>query len=194
VNESPLSAFVEKLQAFAGGQVGIRNPFVIVETEPAYEHRVNRRLASWASDPPAKLDADEITIQPVWLDELIGETTVYNLAVGLSEEQSTEKITSTLENRLTAELVEEIKATSDPEKLRTGSHVVLLLNVGSVYPFTRASELLDELDRRNVSATIGVAFPGQIRNGKLAAFGVDARGYYPAHLIEGPITAEHLQE
>jgi hypothetical protein len=194
MSESPLQSFTEKLAAFAGGQAGIRNPFAIVAVDPAYEHTVTQRLAAWTETPPAELTEVSATIQPVWLDELISETTVYNLAVGLSEEQNTATIRSTLESRLAEELVDEIRATSDLEALRDPSHVLLLLNVGSVYPFTRASELLDELDRRNVSSTIGVAFPGVITNGKLAAYGVDARGYYPAHLIEGQITAADLQQ
>ena len=94
----------------------------------------------------------------------------------------------------TEELVDEIKAQSDLEDLRDPSHILLLLNVGSVYPFTRASELLDELDRRNVSSTIGEAFPGRISNGKLAAYGSDPRGYYPAHLIDGRISEVDLQQ
>jgi len=47
----------------------------------------------------------------------------------------------------------------DEEHLKQQSHVVLLLNVGSLYPFTRASELFDELDRRNVRSTIGIPYP-----------------------------------
>jgi len=194
MSESPLQSFTEKLAAFAGGQAGIRNPFVIVAVTEAVEHQVTERLATWATDPPAELADVDATIQPIWLDELLSETTVYKLAVGLSDAQNTATIRSTLEARLAEELVEEIIAQSDRDALDDSSHILMLLNVGSVYPFTRASELLDELDRRNVSSTIGVAFPGRISNGKLAAYGSDPRGYYPAHLIDGRISEVDLQK
>jgi len=89
------------------------------------------------------------------------QTKVYKLSVALGGETSPERIEGTMQDRLAEELVQEmIEQEIGEEKLETQSHVVLLLNLGSLYPFTRASELLDELDRRrNVRSTIGIPFP-----------------------------------
>jgi hypothetical protein len=100
-----------------------------------------------------------------------------------------------MQDRLAEELVEEMITNEiDDDRLETQQHVVLLLNLGSLYPFTRASELLDELDRRNVRSTIGIPFPGDVVGGKLSFFGGDSRHYYPAHQIDGQIREVHLQQ
>ena len=46
-----------------------------------------------------------------------------------------------------------------PDEPAQQRHVVLLTHLGSLYPFTRASELLDELDISTESGRRGVA-PG----------------------------------
>jgi len=116
------------------------------------------------------------------------QTKVYKLSVALGGETSPERIEGTMQDRLAEELVQEmIEQEIGEEKLETQSHVVLLLNLGSLYPFTRASELLDELDRRNVRSTIGIPFPGDDVGGKLSFFDGDSRHYYPAHQIDGQI-------
>ncbi len=194
---SPYRAFKEKLCTFADGQAGIRNPFVIAAVDPAVEHRTADRLSSWstgATEPP-KLDKD-VTVQPIWLDELLPRTKVYNLSVALGGETSPKRIKTTMQDRLAEELVQEMISNEiDDDKLATQSHIVLLLNLGSLYPFTRASELLDELDRRNVRSTIGIPFPGDVVAGKLSFFGSgDSRHYYPAHQIDGQIREVHLQQ
>jgi len=88
MTDSPYRAFKEKLCTFADGQAGIRNPFVIVAVEPAIEHRTVDRLSGWAtgSDEPPVIDED-ISIQPIWLDELLPQTKVYNLCVALGSER-----------------------------------------------------------------------------------------------------------
>jgi Domain of unknown function (DUF1788). len=196
MTDSPYLAFKKKLCAFAGGQAGIRNPFVIAAVNPPIEHRTAERLSEWASgatEPPAI--GPEMTVQPVWLDELLPKTKVYQLSVALGSETSPERIEETMQNRLANELVNEIVDNEiDDEKLKTQQHIILLLNLGSLYPFTRASELLDELDRRNVKSTIGITFPGDNVGGKLNFFGGDSRRYYPAHQIDGPIREVHLQQ
>jgi hypothetical protein len=194
---SPYSAFKEKLCTFADGQAGIRNPFVIAAVDPAVEHRTADRLSAWstgATEPPA-LDKG-VTVQPIWLDELLPKTKVYNLSVALGEETSPKRIETTMQDRLAEELVQEMISNEiDSDRLATQSHIVLLLNLGSLYPFTRASELLDELDRRNVRSTIGIPFPGDVVAGKLSFFGSgDSRHYYPAHQIDGQIREVHLQQ
>jgi hypothetical protein len=195
MTESPYRAFKEKLCTFADGQAGIRNPFVIAAIDPAIEHRTGVRLSAWANGAnEAPSPDDGATVQPIWLDELLPKTKVYNLSVALGGETSSERIEGTMQDRLADELVQEmIESEIDDDKLETQSHIVLLLNLGSLYPFTRASELLDELDRRNVRSTIGIPFPGDVVGGKLSFFGGDSRHYYPAHQIDGQIREVHLQ-
>ena len=193
---SPYLAFKEKLCTFADGQAGIRNPFVIAAVDPSVEHRVADRLSGWATgakEPPVVDNG--VTVQPIWLDELLPKTKVYNLSVALGGETTAERIEETMQDRLAEELVEEMITNEiDDDRLETQQHVVLLLNLGSLYPFTRASELLDELDRRNVRSTIGIPFPGDVVGGKLSFFGGDSRHYYPAHQIDGQIREVHLQQ
>ncbi|GGJ17680.1 hypothetical protein GCM10008995_29320 [Halobellus salinus] len=202
-SSSPYREFKEKLRTFAQGQHGIRNPFVIAAVDPAVEHRVADRLATWSDGrKEAPEIPDSITVQPIWLDELLPRTDVYKLLVDLGEplaelEGDTspgERIEETMQDRLADELVQQmIEHELSEAQLETQSHVVLLLNLGSLYPFTRASELLDELDRRNVKSTIGIPFPGDVVGGKLSFFGGESRHYYPAHQIDGQIQGVHLQ-
>lgn len=201
---SPYREFKEKLCTFARGQHGIRNPFVIAAVRPNLEHRVTERLATWADGRKERPEIpDDVTVQPIWLDELLPETDVYRLLVDLGEPLSEldddtspgERIVETMQDRLAEELVGGmIEGEIDRARLETQSHVVLLLNLGSLYPFTRASELLDELDRRNVKSTIGIPFPGDVvAGGKLSFFDGESRHYYPAHQIDDPIKEVHLQ-
>lgn len=192
---SPYRSFKEKICAFAQGQHGIRNPFVIAAVDPAVEHRTADRLATWAndSDESPRIPAS-VTVQPIWLDELLPRTDVYKLSVDLGGETASARIEATMQDRLGEELVQEmIENEIDDAHLETQRHVVLLLHLGSLYPFSRASELLDELDRRNVKSTIGIPFPGDVVGGKLSFFGSDSRHYYPAHQIDGQIREGHLQ-
>jgi len=182
----PFHDFTERLAQFADGRRGIRNPFVIVPVQPKYERRVAERLTEWATNPHRTEEfPDDGTVQVLRLDELFVETDVFELAVDLGENSQPATITETMQDRLAEELVaimvEKIDA---PAQQR---HVVLLTHLGSLYPFTRASELLDELDRRNVQSTIGIPFPGNIYGGKLNFFGEESRNYYPAHQIEGRV-------
>ena len=201
-SSSPYRGFKEKLGTFAQGQHGIRNPFVISAVDPAVEHRVADRLATWSDGQEAPEVPANVTVQPVWLDELLPRTDVYKLLVdlggplaGLEGDTSPgERIEETMQDRLADELVQQmIEHELSEAQLETQSHVVLLLNLGSLYPFTRASELLDELDRRNVKSTIGIPFPGDVVGGKLSFFGGESRHYYPAHQIDGQIQGVHLQ-
>lgn len=196
MTDSPYLAFKEKLCTFAAGQAGIRNPFVIAAVDPSVEHLVADRLSAWSRGADeAPVIEDGVSVQPIWLDELLPKTKVYNLSVALGGETTAGRIEETMQDRLAEELVEEMIANEiDDEQLQTQHHVVLLLNLGSLYPFTRASELLDELDRRNVRSTIGIPFPGDVVGGKLSFFGGDSRHYYPAHQIDGQIREVHLQQ
>ena len=188
----PLHDFKERLARFADGRRGIRNPFVIVPVQPKYERRVADRLVEWAENPhETEGFPEDGTVQVLRLDELLVETDVFDLAVDLGDRSQPATIKDTMQDQLAEELVgvmvEEIAA---PDQQR---HVVVLTHLGSLYPFTRASELLDELDRRNVQSTIGIPFPGDIVGGKLSFFGEESRNYYPAHQIEGRIEGVHLQ-
>jgi hypothetical protein len=191
-SKRPLHDFKERLARFADGRRGIRNPFVIVPVQPKYERRVADRLVEWAENPhETEGFPEDGTVQVLRLDELLVETDVFDLAVDLGEQAAPATIEDTMQDRLAEELVavmvEEIAA---PDQQR---HVVVLTHLGSLYPFTRASELLDELDRRNVQSTIGIPFPGDIVGGKLSFFGEESRNYYPAHQIDGRIEGVHLQ-
>ncbi|ELK54166.1 hypothetical protein D320_11518 [Haloferax sp. BAB-2207] len=123
------------------------------------------------------------------------ETRVFEttLDLGPLERTTTKGVTETLETSLADELIgklvdEQLKGENAQQ------HILLLVNLGSLYPFTRASELLDEMDRRNVNTTIGIPFPGSIRGGKLSFFNEDARHYYPAHRIDTKITGGYLDD
>ena len=202
-SSSPYREFKEKLSTFAQGQHGIRNPFVIAAVEPAVEHRVADRLETWSDGRMESPEIpDSVTVQPIWLDELLPQTDVYKLLVDLGapladlddDTSPGERIEGTMQDQLAEELVQQmVEHELSEEQLETQSHVVLLLNLGSLYPFTRASELLDELDRRNVKSTIGIPFPGDVVGGKLSFFGGESRHYYPAHQIDGQIQGVHLQ-
>ncbi|KDS92090.1 hypothetical protein FK85_07265 [Halorubrum saccharovorum] len=202
-SSSPYREFKEKLRTFAQGQHGIRNPFVIAAVEPAVEHRVADRLETWSDGRIESPEIpDSVTVQPIWLDELLPQTDVYKLLVDLGDPLADldgdtspgERIEGTMQDQLAEELVQQmVEHELSEEQLETQSHVVLLLNLGSLYPFTRASELLDELDRRNVKSTIGIPFPGDVVGGKLSFFGGESRHYYPAHQIDGQIQGVHLQ-
>ncbi|GAB6860216.1 BREX protein BrxB domain-containing protein [Haloplanus litoreus] len=192
MSKRPLNDFTERLAQFADGRRGIRNPFVIVPVKPKFERRVADWVTDWAEDPH-QTDGfpDDGTIQVLRLDELFVETDVFELAVDLGAGSDPAEIKDTLQDNLAEELVEKMVTQIDtPDKQR---HVVLLTHLGSLYPFTRASELLDELDRRNVQSTIGIPFPGDIVGGKLSFFGEESRNYYPAHQIDGRIEGVHLQ-
>lgn len=191
-SDRPLGEFVERLADFADGRQGIRNPFVIVPVEPTYERRAVEWLSEWARDPhETEGFPEEGTVQLLRLDRLLVETDVFDLAVDLGEQADPATITDTMQDRLAEELVEiMIEEIDSPDQQR---HVVVLTHLGTLYPFTRASELLDELDRRNVRSTIGIPFPGNISGGKLSLFGEKSRNYYPAHQIDGRIEEVHLQ-
>ena len=191
-SDRPLQDFTERLSQFADGRRGIRNPFVIVPVKPTYERRVADTLTEWAAQPHRTEDfPDDGTVQVLRLDELFVETDVFELAVDLGTSSAPATITETMQDRVATELVAVMVETIEAPARQ--SHVVLLTHLGSLYPFTRASELLDELDRRNVQSTIGIPFPGEIVGGKLSFFGEESRNYYPAHQIEGKIEREHLQ-
>lgn len=190
---TPLEDFKEKLGQFARGERrGIRNPFVIVPIDPSLENRVSDHLATWAStasgDPP---------IEIIRLNDVFPRTDVFKIATSVSTGSSGtshKAVEQTLKDNLGQELVEMIVA-ENTEVMRQDEQVVLLLNLGSLYPFTRASEVLDELDRLRVQATIGIPFPGRVFGGKLSFFGEDARHYYPAHRAgdDKQVQEVHLQ-
>ncbi|ELY81856.1 hypothetical protein C487_02913, partial [Natrinema pallidum DSM 3751] len=147
---SPYRGFKEKICTFARGQHGIRNPFVIAAVDPEVEHHTADRLESWATgtDEVPAIPSD-VSVQPIWLDELLPQTDVYKLLVDLGEPLSDlgdeisagERIEGTMQDSLAEELVQEmVEHEIDEDDLETQRHIVLLLHLGSLYPFTRASE------------------------------------------------------
>ena len=203
---NPLKRFTEELVDFASGERrGIRNPFVMVPVEPSVEHRVTERLVQWADpETPDTLTnwagienqaGNELAVECVRLDHLMPETRVFEttLDLGPLERTTTNAVTETLETSLADELIGKL-VEGQLKGENAQQHILLLVNLGSLYPFTRASELLDEMDRRNVNTTIGIPFPGSIRGGKLSFFNEDARHYYPAHRIDEKITEVYLDD
>lgn len=190
--DNPFGRFKTRLGEFAAGRHGIRNPFVIVPVQPTYEWRVAERLADWADDPHES-DAfpEDGTVQLVALDELVVETDVFDLALDLGDNVAPAAVEEMMQDQLATELVDELL--DEIEAPDRQSHVVVLVHLGSLYPFTRASELLDELDRRNVRSTVGIPFPGDVVGGRLSFFGEESRTYYPAHQIDDRIEEVHLQ-
>ncbi len=206
--KNPMVEFTDELVDFARGERrGIRNPFVMVPVEPNIEHRVTQRLEQWATDPSGGLKGWEdvsdtkgknVTVTSVRLDELLPQTTAFETSTDLGplDRVDTEAVEETLERNLAPELVETLIS----EYLASGtvynhrSSVIVLLNLGSLYPFTRASELLDELDRKNVSTTVGIPFPGRVIGGRLSFFNENARHYYPAHRIGDKVTEGYMTD
>lgn len=190
---NPLDDFKEKVESFASGtRRGIRNPFVIVPIKPSLEHRVSANLESWA-----RSHGDSPPIEVVRLDGVMPDTDVFRTVTSVPSEvdaATSENVEATLKENLGAEIIEQI-VQDHPEAVARKEQVLLLLNLGSVHPFTRASELLDELDRQSVRATIGIPFPGQVLGGKLSFFGDNARHYYPAHRAgdDQQVREVHLQ-
>ena len=106
---SPYHGFKQKLQDFAKGQQGIRNPFVIAAVDPQIEHRVASRLESWASDRNVNSEIPSgMDIKPVRLDELLPQPAVYKLLVHLGcamtvldgDRTATERVKRTMQGLL----------------------------------------------------------------------------------------------
>ena len=199
----PLKAFKKKLNDFAARKRrGIRNPFVIVPVEPAIERKLTTRLVAWR--PMDDRTGEEIPVTRILLDELLPETRVYKTIVSIpgrvldeitapdGSGNSTERVEKTMRDNLAREMVDLI-LDKHSEITETEEQIVLLLNLGSLYHFARASELLDEIDRRRALFTVGIPFPGTVMGDKLAFFGKDGRHYYPAHRIDQQIKGGHLQ-
>jgi hypothetical protein len=193
---NPLTAFTRKLEDFAmGRERGIRNPFVVVPVVPSLEWKITRFLEQWRPDDSA------LRTTRVRLDHLMPRTPVFRTVQMLPAEAYPERapdptrlIERTLQENLTEELVdlvlEEHPGLREPEP----PSVLLLLKLGALHPFARASRLLDELDRRGVRSAVGVPFPGQmVAGGKMSFFGQEASHYYPAHQIEGQVGEAELQ-
>lgn len=205
---NPMVEFTTELVDFARGERrGIRNPFVMVPVKPSIEKQVTHRLEQWARSSGDRLadwegitdsDGVPVTVTGVRLDELLPETTAFRTSTDLGPlgRVTTESVEGTLKRNLATELVDRLIE----EHIRGGGllnervSVLVLLNLGSLYPFTRASELLDELDRKNVNTTVGIPFPGSVIGGRLSFFNESARHYYPAHRIDQQVTAGYLTD
>jgi hypothetical protein len=205
---NPIVDFTTELVDFARGERrGIRNPFVMVPVEPAIENRVTHRLEEWAGSPGGRLadwedvaDAEgtPVTVTSVRLDELLPRTKAFQTSTELGplDRVSTDSVAGTLERNLASEIVDLLIAEyiRDAGIVNDRVTVLMLLNLGSLYPFTRASELLDELDRKNVHTTVGIPFPGSVIGGRLSFFNESARHYYPTHRIDQQVTAGYMTD
>lgn len=200
--------FTTELVDFARGERrGIRNPFVIVPVKPAIEKRVTRRLEQWAVSSGGRLadwedvtdtDGTPVTVTGVRLDELLPETTAFQTSTELGplDRVTTESVEGTLKRNLASEMVDQLIEMYIREAgiLNERVSVLLLLNLESLYPFTRASELLDELDRKNVNTTVGIPFPGSVIGGRLSFFNERTRHYYPAHRVDQKVTEGYMTD
>ena len=192
---TPLTDFKERLREFATGtKRGIRNPFVMVPVDPSAEQKTAEHLREWADGET------DVPTEPIYLDRVMPQTDVFRTVLELPASfyqngdpgKRVERETDTLKDNLSDEMVDYI-ISAHPEAQEDAERVLLLLHLGALYPFARASELLDEMDRRQVRATIGIPFPGEVIGGKLSFFGERAQHYYPAHRIDGQISMENLQ-
>ena len=204
----PLKEFQKTLVDFAARKRrGIRNPFVIVPVAPPHERRLTSVLSAWEPDPAES--GSDIPVTRICLDEVMPKTKVYQTVVSIPQAaldsadpgdnslaQKTygaeDPVTATLQDNLATEIVDCI-INEHPDISTVERQILLLLNLGSLFPFARASELLDEFERRRTQSTIGIPFPGTVIGGKLAFFGEDAHHYYPAHRIDQQVKGEHLQ-
>lgn len=193
-----LEEFKKKLRGFATGeQRGIRNPFVVVPVDPEFEWKVTRRMEAWAAD-----EHDQVQVVTVRLDRLMPRTRVFETVGALPTKAYPERspdptrlVEETLRENLTRELIELLLEDHPEVRLPERPLILVLLNLGALYPFARASRLLDELDRRGVRAAVGVPFPGEmVAGGKMSFFGEEATHYYPAHQIEGQVDEAELQQ
>lgn len=205
---NPMVEFTTELVDFARGERrGIRNPFVMVPVEPVIEKRVTHRLEQWAGSSGGRLadwedvadtDGTPVTVTSVRLDELLPKTKAFQTSTELGplDRVTTESVEGTLKRNLASEIVDQLIAEyiRDAGILNERVSVLLLLNLGSLYPFTRASELLDELDRKNVHTTVGIPFPGSVIGGRLSFFNESARHYYPAHRIDQQVTEGYMTD
>jgi hypothetical protein len=191
----PLRTFKDQLIAFATGKKrGIRNPFVMVPVASALEHSVSENLATWAKDH------SKTPCTVVYLDRVMPETAVFQTVLQLpdafySDGESAQRVNrevKTLQDNLAVEMVDRI-IDAHTNACGTSEHILLLLHLGALYPFAHASELLDELDRRRVQATVGIPFPGEVIGGKLSFFGERAQHYYPAHRVDGQVKSAEVQ-
>lgn len=205
---NPLVEFTTELVDFARGERrGIRNPFVMVPVEPAIENRVTRRIEHWTVSPDGRLtdwegttDNDDrpITVTAVRLDELLPQTAAFQTSndLGPLEDVNTDSVEGTLSRNLATEIVDKVieNHIRRPGLLNERVSIIVLLNLGSLYPFTRASELLDELDRKNVNTTVGIPFPGSVIGGRLSFFNEKARHYYPVHRVDEQVTEGYMTD
>ena len=205
---NPIVEFTRELVDFARGERrGIRNPFVMVPVKPAIETRVTHRLEQWAQTSEGRLadwegvtdpDGIPVTVTSVRLDELLPKTTAFQTSteLGALDRVTTESVEGTLKRNLGTELIDQLiqEYLREREILNERVSVLVLLNLGCLYPFTRASELLDELDRKNVNTTVGIPFPGSVIGGRLSFFNESARHYYPAHRVDEQINEGYMTD
>jgi len=177
----PLEEFKERINDFAlKKKKGIRNPFVIVTVEPSLEHKAAQELERWA-----KTAENDMKVNCIQMDTLLPKAEVFQIVNEIPTDLTSSKaIEQTLEDNLTEDVVDLIE---EKYSFDSRSNVLLLLNVGSLFPFSKASSILDELARRRAKNTVGVLFPGEPMAGRLSLYGERPKHYYPAHTIDKKI-------
>ena len=179
---SPLNEFKIKLENFATGKrKGIRNPFVILPVKPAIEYRVFDKMKNW--NP-----AGECTCSFYDLEKLFTNTRAVKITNAyLNEINHGELHPQEIEKNIGYTLPREIakQFEEDLSGINSRSQILLLGNLGALYPFTSASEILDQIEKIGIKATVGIIFPGPttLSGSAVSFFGQKHTHYYPAHII-----------
>jgi len=149
---SPLTKFKNQLQAFAKGErQGIRNPFVMVPVEPSAEQKVAQHLHAWAQGD------GEVPTSVVLLDRVLPQTEVFEKLLGLPDsfyagdslQKRGQREQETLRDNAAQEMVAEIVSTHE-ETCQKERQVLLLLHLGALFPFGRASRATAQLREKSV--------------------------------------------
>lgn len=180
--KSPIHDFKNKLGAFATGKRrGIRNPFVILPVKPSIEFKVFSEMKNW--NPPKDCTYFTYDLQKLFVDTRSIKITNAYLSNRNTGDVIPQEIEKNVGYNLPIEIAEQIKKHLPDVNSRT--QILLLGNLGALYPFTSASEILDQIERVGIKSTVGIIFPGPttLSGSAVSFFGQKHTHYYPAHII-----------
>ena len=179
---SPLNEFKNKLKDFATGERrGIRNPFVILPVRPAIEYQVFVKMKDWG--PPKECTYSFYNLEKLFTKTRAVKITNAYLNDINNEELHPEEIEKNIGYTLPREIAKQFE--EDLSGINSRSQILLLGNLGALYPFTSASEILDQIEKIGIKATVGIIFPGPttLSGSAVSFFGQKHTHYYPAHII-----------
>ncbi|MEF8847342.1 MAG: BREX protein BrxB domain-containing protein [Candidatus Paceibacterota bacterium] len=178
-----LKEFKTKLKDFATGKRrGIRNPFVILPVRPAIEYQVFGKMKEWSP-------SGECSCSFYNLEKLFIKTRAIRITNAYLNDASPKRLNpEEIEKNIGYTLPREIAEQFEKDLLSPGSRrqILLLGNLGALYPFTSASEILDQIEKIGIKATVGIIFPGPttLSGSAVSFFGQKHTHYYPAHIIQ----------